>query len=120
MGRWIALGLSALMVVVGVIWTLQGLGHLEGSPMTGVQFWAVVGPALAGFAAACLVRFYAGTVAEAPLQCLFLLGLAGVAIATVAGEQFSWHPWTLSAATMAVMIVVAIADFEEAPGESGA
>ena len=49
MGRWIALGLSALMVVVGVIWTLQGLGHLEGSPMTGVQFWAVVGPALAGF-----------------------------------------------------------------------
>ena len=49
MGRWVALALSALMVVVGVIWTLQGLGHLEGSPMTGVQFWAVVGPALAGF-----------------------------------------------------------------------
>ena len=49
MGRMVALALSALMVVVGVVWTLQGLGYLEGSPMTGVEFWAVVGPAVAGF-----------------------------------------------------------------------
>jgi len=49
MGRVVALALSVLMVVVGVIWTLQGLGYLTGSPMTGQEFWAVVGPALAGF-----------------------------------------------------------------------
>jgi hypothetical protein len=55
MGRIVALGLSVLMVVVGVIWTLQGLGHLEGSPMTGVQIWAVLGPALAGFGVALAI-----------------------------------------------------------------
>lgn len=52
MGRIVALSLSALLIVVGVIWTLQGLGRLEGSPMTGVEFWAVVGPAVAGFGVA--------------------------------------------------------------------
>ncbi|MET0999845.1 MAG: hypothetical protein ABWX73_14105 [Marmoricola sp.] len=49
MGRVVALALSVLMVVAGIIWTLQGLGYLKGSPMTGEEFWAVVGPALAGF-----------------------------------------------------------------------
>ena len=49
MGRVVGLVLAALMVVVGVIWTLQGLDVLTGSSMSGVQFWAVVGPALAGF-----------------------------------------------------------------------
>lgn len=52
MGRAIALALSVLMVLVGVVFTLQGLGHLEGSAMTGVEFWAVVGPVLAGFGVA--------------------------------------------------------------------
>jgi hypothetical protein len=37
------------MIVVGVIWTLQGLDILKGSSMSGVEYWAVVGPALAGF-----------------------------------------------------------------------
>ena len=49
MGRAIGLFLSVLMILVGAVWTFQGLGYIEGSPMTGVQFWAVVGPALAGF-----------------------------------------------------------------------
>jgi hypothetical protein len=49
MGRIIGLALSALMIVVGVIWTLQGLDILKGSSMSGVEYWAVVGPALAGF-----------------------------------------------------------------------
>ena len=52
MGRTVALALGVLMVVVGIIWTLQGLGHLEGSPMTGVEIWAVLGPAVAGFGVA--------------------------------------------------------------------
>jgi len=71
--------------------------------------WAAIH--LFGLAAACLVRVYAGTTAEGPLQSAFLMGLASVAVATLAGEQFSWPLWTLSAATLAVMIVVAIADF---------
>ncbi len=49
MGRVIGLVLSALMIVVGVLWTLQGLDILKGSSMSGVEYWAVVGPALAGF-----------------------------------------------------------------------
>lgn len=49
MGRAVALVASLLMVLGGLVFTLQGLGHLEGSPMTGEPFWAIVGPALAGF-----------------------------------------------------------------------
>jgi hypothetical protein len=39
--------LGGLMVVTGAIWTLQGLGYVSGSPMTGVGLWAVVGPIVA-------------------------------------------------------------------------
>jgi len=49
MARVIGLVLSALMIAVGVLWTLQGLDIIKGSSMSGVQYWAVVGPALAGF-----------------------------------------------------------------------
>ena len=47
MGRWVLLVVGALLVVVGVVWTLQGLGYMAGSVMTGVTFWAVVGPVVA-------------------------------------------------------------------------
>jgi hypothetical protein len=49
---WLPLALGLLAVVLGAVWTLQGLGYLAGSPMTGVTFWAVVGPVvfLAGVA----------------------------------------------------------------------
>ena len=40
MGRVVGLVLAFVMVVVGVVWTLQGLGYIEGSAMTGVEFWA--------------------------------------------------------------------------------
>ncbi len=66
---------------------------------------------LFGLIVACLVRVYASTAAEGPLQGAFLLGLSGVAVATLAGEQFAWPLWTISGATLAVMIVVAVADF---------
>ena len=39
-----AVGLGALLVVVGAVWTLQGLGYIGGSAMSGVPLWAVVGP----------------------------------------------------------------------------
>ena len=55
MGRVVALALSALMVLMGVVFTFQGLGYIEGSAMTGVAFWAVVGPALAGFGIALAI-----------------------------------------------------------------
>jgi hypothetical protein len=44
MKGWIPLVLGLLAVVVGAVWTLQGLGYLGGSVMTGVTLWAVVGP----------------------------------------------------------------------------
>jgi hypothetical protein len=50
MRRGLFLLLGVLAVLVGVVWTLQGIGELGGSAMTGVRVWAVVGPivALAG------------------------------------------------------------------------
>lgn len=35
--------LGAVMAVVGLVWSLQGLGELGGSPMSGVEFWAYAG-----------------------------------------------------------------------------
>ena len=58
MSRSLSLVLGALLVVVGVVWTLQGLDILRGSAMSGVTFWAVVGPlvALAGIVLLVLTR----------------------------------------------------------------
>lgn len=49
------LALGALMLVVGALWTFQGLGYVKGSPMTGEQVWAVIGPILAGFGVALMI-----------------------------------------------------------------
>ncbi len=49
MGRVVALLLSGLLIAVGLLWTLQGLDIIKGSGMSGVEYWAVVGPAIAGF-----------------------------------------------------------------------
>jgi hypothetical protein len=70
--------------------------------------WAAIH--LLGLAATFLVRAYAGANAEKPLQALFLLGLAGVALATLAGEQLGWPLWIVSALTLGAMIVAAVAD----------
>ena len=48
MKRTLPVTLGALMFVVGAVWTFQGLGYLEGSPMTDVALWAIVGPLVAG------------------------------------------------------------------------
>jgi hypothetical protein len=42
---WLTLGLLA--VVLGVLWTAQGLDLLGGSVMSGVTIWAVIGPVVA-------------------------------------------------------------------------
>lgn len=51
-GRMLGLGLALLLVLVGALWTLQGLGYVEGSSMTGEDTWAVIGPIVAGFGVA--------------------------------------------------------------------
>ena len=55
MGRVVVLVLAALMVVVGLLWTFQGLGYIKGSSMTGEETWAVIGPMLAGFGVALAI-----------------------------------------------------------------
>ena len=47
MRRPLAVGIGSLIAVMGAIWTLQGLGYIGGSVMSGVTFWAVVGPVVA-------------------------------------------------------------------------
>ena len=47
--------IGVLMAVMGALWTLQGLGHIGGSPMTGVKLWALVGPVVAGLGVALAV-----------------------------------------------------------------
>ena len=41
------MALGVLAVVLGGLWTLQGLDVLGGSVMSGVSMWAVIGPIVA-------------------------------------------------------------------------
>jgi hypothetical protein len=44
----IILAIAGLLIVIaGVVWTLQGLGFIKGSVMTGVTLWVLVGPLVA-------------------------------------------------------------------------
>lgn len=36
-----------ILVAASVVWTLQGLGILGGSVMSGVTLWAIIGPVVA-------------------------------------------------------------------------
>ena len=36
-----------LIAIAGVVWTLQGLGAIKGSVMTGQTLWATIGPLVA-------------------------------------------------------------------------
>ena len=44
---WLPMTLGVLAVVLGAVWTLQGLDLLGGSAMSGVTVWAIVGPVVA-------------------------------------------------------------------------
>jgi hypothetical protein len=52
LGKAAAVALGGLMFAVGLLWTLQGLGYVGGSSMTGSDTWAVIGPAFAGLGVA--------------------------------------------------------------------
>lgn len=56
MGKPLLVVVGVLVAAAGVIWTLQGLGYIGGSVMTGVTLWAVVGPVVA-VAGAALAGF---------------------------------------------------------------
>jgi hypothetical protein len=61
--KLVLIGGGVLIMVAGVVFTLQGLDFLGGSVMSGVTFWAVVGPliALAGIALAGVGLLYRGS-----------------------------------------------------------
>ena len=45
--RSLLVPLGLVVVLVGLVWTAQGIGWLGGSPMTGKTLWAVLGPLVA-------------------------------------------------------------------------
>jgi hypothetical protein len=45
--NWLVLGLGVVLTLFGVLFTLQGLDVLPGSPMSGVTLWAILGPIVA-------------------------------------------------------------------------
>ena len=49
-------GIGMLLLLVGVIWILQGLNVLPGSFMTGDPFWALVGLVCVGVGGFMLYR----------------------------------------------------------------
>jgi hypothetical protein len=54
MRKQLLVGVGALLVMLGALWTAQGLGWIGGSAMSGQTTWAVIGPfvALVGVAMA--------------------------------------------------------------------
>ena len=43
------------MVLVGAVWTGQGLGWIGGSSMSGDSTWAIIGPIVAGLGVALAI-----------------------------------------------------------------
>ncbi len=54
-GGQLAAVLGVVMVLVGGLWTLQGLGYVGGSVMSGSQTWAIIGPVVAGLGIALVI-----------------------------------------------------------------
>jgi len=46
MRRVVLVGTGFVLTLAGVVFTLQGVGILGGSVMSGVTFWAVAGPVI--------------------------------------------------------------------------
>jgi hypothetical protein len=47
MSRPVRIIIGVIVLLVGALWTLQGLGYIGGSAMSGVTLWAVIGPIVA-------------------------------------------------------------------------
>jgi hypothetical protein len=52
MRQLVLIVVGVLLALTGAVWTLQGLGYISGSFMTGATLWAIIGPVvlLAGLA----------------------------------------------------------------------
>lgn len=55
MSRALAATVGVLMLLVGALWTFQGLGYVGGSFMSGSTTWAVIGPVVAGLGVALVI-----------------------------------------------------------------
>ena len=42
--RWVLVVVGAALALLGTVWTLQGLGYIGGSSMTGDRLWVIIGP----------------------------------------------------------------------------
>ena len=85
MRRVVLVGVGFLVTLAGVVFTLQGVGVLGGSVMSGVTFWAVAGPviALAGLVLAVIALSGQAHLAAAVIRLL-----------TRRGAHVSWkHDW---------------------------
>jgi hypothetical protein len=60
MGKIVATAIAALLIAIGAVWTLQGLGYVKGSSMTGSTLWATVGPIVAAFGVALIYVAFRG------------------------------------------------------------
>ncbi|MEO7752384.1 MAG: hypothetical protein ABIS35_03135 [Terracoccus sp.] len=49
MNRSLLMVFGGILVAIGLLWTLQGLGVVGGSVMSGVTLWAIIGPIVALF-----------------------------------------------------------------------
>jgi hypothetical protein len=57
MNKNLQTGLGVLLVLMGLIWTLQGLNVLKGSQlMSGNTLWAIIGPIVAIIGALLVTR----------------------------------------------------------------
>jgi hypothetical protein len=60
MGKIVAIAIAALLIAIGGVWTLQGLGYVKGSSMTGSTVWATIGPIVAAFGVALIFVAFRG------------------------------------------------------------
>ena len=56
MTRWMAPVAGVLLILLGGLWTLQGIGVVGGSFMTGSRLWLVIGLILVVAGVALLLR----------------------------------------------------------------
>ncbi len=47
MRQYVLVVVGALIALTGIVWSLQGLGYIGGSFMSGATLWAVIGPVVA-------------------------------------------------------------------------
>ena len=53
--RPLMIALGAVMMLMGAVWTFQGLGYIQGSAMSDQTIWAILGPILAGLGVAVVL-----------------------------------------------------------------